>query len=165
MTSFRIRPKFEVFVETTSQEIVALLQQGLEMAGHPFDSVEFPGHLIIRTRKENQHYWSPQVDLTFEDQENGCLIRGRYGPHPNVWTLFVLLYLAIGILALFVSILGFTRINLGLEARILWLLPVLAAMALGMYLVSQIGQKLGAAETFDIHHFVEHCLDMKIDIV
>ena len=165
MTSFRIRPKFEVPVEKKSEEIVRILEHSLELSEHPFDSVEFPGHYILRIKKENQHYWSPQLNLIFEDDDTGCLILGRYEPHPNVWTLFLLLYLAIAILILFISILGLTRINLGMEAKILWILPVLGVMALGMYLVSQIGQKLGAEETFDIHHFVETSLEMKIHIV
>ena len=165
MTSFRIRPKFEASVEKTSEEIIKILNHGLELANHPFDSIDYPGHFIIRIKKENQHYWSPQLNLTFDDQENGCLVRGRYEPHPNVWTLFVLLYLALSILVLFVAILGLTRINLGMEARILWILPILGALAAGMYLVSQIGQKLGAEETFDIHHLVENSLEMKIHIV
>ena len=165
MTSFRIRPKFEAPVEKTSDEIIRIVNHGLELADHPFDSIEYPGHFIIRVKKENQHYWSPQLNLTFEDQDHGCLVRGRYEPHPNVWTLFVLLYLAISILILFVAILGLTRINLGMEAHILWILPILVATAAGMYLVSQIGQKLGAEETFDIHHFIENSLEMKIHIV
>jgi hypothetical protein len=165
MTSFRIRPKFEASLEKTPEEIIKILNYGLELAGHPFDAIDYPGHFIIRIKKENQHYWSPQLNLTFEEEERGCLVRGRYEPHPNVWTLFVLLYLAISILILFVAILGLTRINLGIEAKILWLLPILAATAAGMYLVSQIGQKLGAEETFDIHHFVENNLEMKIHIV
>lgn len=165
MTSFRIRPKFEVPVEKGPEEIVKILKHHLELADHPYDSVEFPGHFIIKIKKENQHYWSPQLNLILEEQSNCCLLRGRYEPHPNVWTLFILLYLAISILILFIGILGFTRINLGLEAKVLWLLPLLGAMALGMYLVSQIGQKLGAEETFDIHHFLENSLEMKIHIV
>ena len=165
MTSFRIRPKFEVPVEKKSDELIRILEHNLALAEHPFDSVEFPGHYILRIKKDHQHYWSPQLSLILEDDERGCLVKGRYEPHPNVWTLFVLLYLAIAILVLFISILGFTRINLGMEAKILWLLPVLGAMALGMYFVSQIGQKLGAEETFDIHHFVENSLEMKIHIV
>jgi hypothetical protein len=165
MTSFRIRPKFEVSLAKTSEETVRIILDGLKSANHPFDAVEFPGNLIIRCKKENQHYWSPQLNLMFDDDHSGCLIKGRYEPHPNVWTLFILLYLAIAILVLFVSILGFTRISLGMEAKVLWILPVLGAMAFGMYLVSQVGQKLGAEETFDIHYFVEKCLGIKIHII
>jgi hypothetical protein len=37
-------------------------------------------------------------------------------------------------------------------------------MATGLYFVSQIGQKLGAEETFALHHFVEENLGVKIHI-
>jgi hypothetical protein len=129
-----------------------------------FDVVEIPGHIILKIKKEAQHYWSPQLNLALEEVDDGTLIRGRYEPHHNVWTLFILIYLALSILALFVFIFGASQWGLGLPAKILWLIPVLLAMAAGLYFVSQIGQKLGAEETFALHHFVEENLGVKIHI-
>ena len=164
MTSFRIRPKFEFYTQQSSEHVISTIKEALAKANEPFDFVEFPGHIILRIRKELQHYWSPQLNLELLPEEERTLIKGRYEPHPNVWTLFVLCYLALGIMALFVGIIGFSRRSLDMPATILWILPALAVCALLLYLVSQLGQKLGAEETFDLHHFLESHLDVKIHI-
>ncbi len=166
MTSFRIRPKFEIEHEMSIPQMTNRIKEVLVQEGNPFDAVETPGHLILKVKKEDQHYWSPQLNLMFIETEgnSGIKIKGRYEPHHNVWTLFILLYLAIAILILFLSIIGFSRMGLGMSAKILWVVPVLGAMAIGLYIVSQIGQKLGADETYSLHHFIEYCLDRKIHI-
>ena len=77
---------------------------------------------------------------------------------PNVWTLFTLVYLAVGVLFVFISIIGFSQKALGNSSSILYVLPILVAVALTMYIISQMGQKLGAAQTYAIHYFFEEAL-------
>ncbi len=164
MTSFRIRPKFQIHLEKDSSTVLDDLRKGLEAEGNPFDTVEWPGHLVLKIKKEKQHYWSPQLNLQFIEADKGTDVSGRYEPHHNVWTLFILCYLSLTIMALFIGIIGFSRLSLGMSASMLWGLPVLAGVAILLYFVSQLGQKLGAEETFDLHHFVERHTGKNIDI-
>lgn len=166
MTSFRLRPRFEIETDQSEDTIVSKLRLKLESEGHPFDEVVIPDHYILKVKSEQQHYWSPQLNLKFNREEDDDIltISGRYEPHPNVWTLFMILYLAIGVLALFVAVLGFSRMSLGMSAPILWILPVLAALAVFLYILTQLGQKLGAEQTFDLHHFLEQAIGRDIHI-
>ncbi len=165
MTSFRIRPKFEIHMDQSVEEVTAGLKKALIDEDHPFDLVEIPGHLILKIKEADQHYWSPQLNMKFESDETQTIVRGRFQPHHNVWTLFVLCYLAIGVITLFIGIIGFSRMSLGMSSQILWSLPILAAVAFGLYFISQLGQKLGAEETYDLHHFAERTLRQSIKIV
>jgi uncharacterized membrane protein YbaN (DUF454 family) len=81
---------------------------------------------------------------------------------PNVWTLFAIIYLAIGVLSTFISIIGFSQRALGEESKILYIIPILLFLALSMYIASQLGQKLGAAQTYAIHYFFQEALEEKI---
>ncbi len=166
MTSFRIRPRFEVVLDQPKDTLIDSLRSKIENrpSTPPCDVIFVPGHVRFKIKKEEQHYWSPQLDLTFLEEDVGTVIKGRYGPHQNVWTLFALLYLATAILTLFVAIIGFSRWSLGLTAHILWVLPVLLGFAAFLYILSQVGQKLGAEETFTLHHFLEELLGRKIHI-
>ena len=166
MNSLRIRPKFSVLSPKPQDQIVAELQgkNTDDHGSHPCRLQVFPNRFKLSIRKEHQHYWSPVLEVTMEEEEEGTLLTGRYGPHQNVWTLFTMLYLGIGILTLFISIIGLARMSLGLSARILWTIPVLVVTALFLYIVSQIGQKLGSDEITSLHHLVEELLDRKIDI-
>jgi hypothetical protein len=165
MTSFRIRPRFQVIVSAPPDTVLERLQTTLSNPDCPFVGRVIPGHAVLKIPAEARHFWSPQLDLSIEAHERGTLVRGLYGPHPDVWLLFTLGYGVISISSLFVSIFGFTRVSLGLAAPILWLLPVLGSLALLLYLASQVGQKLGAAQTFTLHHFFEQTIGDKVNIV
>ncbi|MFZ1562415.1 MAG: hypothetical protein WAT37_20920 [Saprospiraceae bacterium] len=160
MASFRVRPRFEIESKKTMDEIIHLVKEKLKHNTHNLHGQAMQDHITIRVNKSHRHYWSPQLSILMqrESGDNETKITGIYGPMPNVWTLFALGYLAIGVLFTFISIIGFSQRALGNECKILWMLPVLATIAALMYLSSQMGQKLGAAQTYAIHYFFEEAL-------
>ena len=160
MASFRVRPRFEIESTKTMEEIILLVKEKLKHNNHNLHGQAMHDHITIRVNKSHRHYWSPQLGILMQREhgDNDTKITGIYGPMPNVWTLFAVGYLAIGVLITFISIIGFSQRALGHESKILWVLPVLAAIAMFMYLSSQMGQKLGAAQTYAIHYFFEEAL-------
>jgi hypothetical protein len=67
-------------------------------------------------------------------------------------------------LALFVTIIGTSQLMLELPGRILWILPFLGGMGFFLYILSQTGQKLGAEQTFTLHHFFEYTMERKTPV-
>lgn len=165
MTSFRIRPRFQMIATDSPPTLESRLKERLAQPGSPCMGRVIPGHAVLKIPVAERHFWSPQLDLSLEPHESGTLIRGLYGPDPSIWVLFAFGYGAIATLSLFISIFGFTRLSLGLEAPILWALLALGVCALGLYIASQIGQKLGAEQTFTIHHFFEETVGNRVHIV
>ncbi len=151
-------------VELTPDEVKERFRERIAQPGSPCTAAYFPEHVILRLPIEEQHLWSPQLELALEAKENGALIRGMYGPKPQVWTFFTIAYGAIGVLGLFIAIIGFSQLSLGMPAHVLWVLPVLAGAAVFLYMLSQTGQKLGAEQTFTLHHFFEETLNNKTPI-
>jgi hypothetical protein len=164
MTSFRIRPRFELWVPESPDAVQARIHSRLNDVRDICNGTTIPGHIVLKIEAEEQHFWSPQLSLNLEAQDEGTLISGLYGPNPNVWLLFTFGYGTIGMLALFISIFGFSRMSLGMSAPILWALPVLGAAAVGLYLASQIGQKLGAEQTFTLNHFFEEAIGRRVHV-
>ena len=160
MASFRIRPKFEMTTSKTMDEIISLVKAKLHTNTHHLHGQAMHDHITIRVNKDHRHYWSPQLSILMyrEPEDTTTRLVGVYGPMPNVWTLFTLSYLAIGVLITFISIIGFSQRTLGNEANILWALPFLMILAIALYLFSQLGQKLGAAHTYLIHYFFQDAL-------
>ncbi len=154
MSSFRIRPRFKHFIRIDKNGLehiilTALAQEKL------FVFLHVPGHIFIKIHPSERHVWSPQLDLSFEQDGETVIVRGLYGPNPTLWALFFFGYAFIGLMALFLGIWGFSVWTLGREASVLWALPGLGVASLILYLVSQAGQKLGAQQMFEIHHFYE----------
>ena len=122
------------------------------------------GHVDIKIPVAERHYWSPQLHISTEQTDDGTIIRGLYGPNPTVWGLFFFGYLTVGVLSFFAAFWGFSQLTLGHDARILWALPVLAVVALVLYLIAQMGQKIGADQMFRLHYFYEEIFHDKVPI-
>ncbi len=164
MTSFRVRPRFTHSCTDSVPEIFNKLSDGLEKNKDKINGIIHEPHATIRIVHKNQHFWSPQLSLYVYHDDERTLMKGRYGPHPSVWVIFLFAYSILGLAFFFISTVGLVRLSLHLESQILWVLPVLIILALIAYLVAQTGQKMGVEQTFTIHHFVEDTLGEKIHI-
>lgn len=165
MTSFRLRPRFQHSTPHPPEEVQQMIAANLESASGTITGNVDIHYIVLKIPLKDRHYWSPQLNLTLEPLESGTKIYGLYGPNPTVWAMFFFSYAAIGILALFISIIGFSQWALGLKAGILWFLPVLGGLAVILYLTAQLGQKKGAEQTFTLHQFYENTIHKKIHIV
>ena len=164
MTSVRIRPRFQKQLSGPPEYVATLIEEAMSNQDLDLCISRRPGHIVLSVGQEERHYWSPQLDLSLERNEDGTLIRGLYGPNPQVWTMFILGYGAISVLSFFILIIGGSRYMLDLPSGILWALPGLGVIALSLYLVGQFGQKLGAEQTFLLHHFFEDTVHERVHI-
>lgn len=164
--SFKIRPRFKVETSMRFEDLQERIQNALKSEDAPCKGHIIPGHATFYLPQEHQHYWSPQLSLTFEKNDEGgkgCILRGLYGPRPHVWTLFLLFYTIIGTAFFFIGIYGLSHLSLDKPATILWLEPLLIAIFLTLYLVAYYGQKLGSKQIVLLHIFIEDALGIKID--
>jgi len=103
--------------------------------------------------------WSPHLSVQVEYREGGSLLRGRYGPHPELWTLFVFLYAAVGFLTVIGLVLGFVQWQSGMDPWGLWSTGI-GAVGLGiLYLISMAGQRLGAHQMEDLRRRVDQLVE------
>lgn len=163
MSSFRIRPRFKHQVAGQKEALENLIKEKLKTQTQ-FRSTHLPGHIYIRIHPTQQHFWSPQLHLTFEQEEGHVIIRGLYGPNPTVWAVFFFGYVILSLLACFVAVWGFSLWSLNKPVDILWGVPVLSIIAAVMYIAGQFGQKMAAQQMFDIHHFYESITHDKVII-
>jgi hypothetical protein len=165
MSSIRIRPRFKLSNDNTSEEILGKIRLSLNDGNCDFYAESLLNNfVIIKMKAEHQRFWSPQLSISIDKTASGCVLRGLYAPRPTIWSFFIFLYTGIGVGVLFSGLYGLARISLNLQAPILWLLPVLLGFALFLYLLAQAGQKFSAQQMFDIHHFFEKSIGVKIRI-
>lgn len=157
-----IRPRFRAISNDDMDTIKEKLSTSLENKDATCQGKIIHGHATFSLPTKDQHYWSPQLGLSFEETEEGTLLRGLYGPRPEVWTMFVLFYSVVGLASLVVLIIGFSQFSLGKPAEILWLLPVLITVFLTLFLVANRGKNLGKEQIIILHHFLENSTGLKI---
>lgn len=149
-----IRPRFKLPNATPSELLIQQITQALMEQDAPIKGTVAGHHITLRIPVDKQHYWSPQLDLEIEEQAEGSLIRGLFGPSPSVWFMYVFFYSILGFASLIVTIMGFSQLNLGLSARILWILPVTLVLFIFAYSTARAGQKLGEEEMRELYNFL-----------
>lgn len=154
----KIRPTFEILSEQPPEEIRSRLKR-LTAMPERCDASVLRGYAVLRIRPEDQHYWSPQLNVDWDKGDEGTRVKGRFGPRPSVWTLFAGFYL----LSIFVGamglIFGLAQRQLDLTPWALWLVPP-ALIFLGVaYTIALSGQKLGHDQMDDLEKILNESIN------
>ncbi len=165
MSSFRLRPRFSHVVELGLEEARAWIVEQVQKSGARCEVKNFPGFICLRIPEEDRHYWSPRLNLSLEAEgDSKTLVQGTYGPNANMWASFLYGYLLVGSLGLFSAILGFCQKSLGMEPWGLWIFVLMLLIALGLYVMAQFGQKVGAKQMFQLHLIYEGAVGNEVEI-
>jgi hypothetical protein len=160
---FSVRPYFIVRTSDNVESLAQKIKDALSSEGVNCKGWVDQEYASLYLPEELQHFWSPHLSLTFDTQEEGSILRGRYGPKPTVWTMFLFIYAIIGFALLIISIIGLSNYSLDRSAAILWWIPVLLFLFLSLYLVAFFGQKLGHDQMLILHQFTENAIGVTID--
>lgn len=153
-----VRPTFELPLAAPVARVVETLHAALaENAQHPFQA-RGP-HLVLTVRPDARHFWSPWLTMEAAPAETGSVLHGRFSPKPTVWTGFMLAYIALTTAGCFGLMFAVSQVFIGHSA---WLALVLSALfllaALGLYIASQVGQRLARAQMDELQDIVRGAL-------
>lgn len=158
MSVIEIRPRFEQFIPLPSAELRERLAAALQHPEAEIRGVVYEHYALLTIPHEKRHFWSPQMNLSIEPTPDGTTVRGLIGPHPTVWLMFTFIYALLAFISLIVLITGFSRVNLGLAAPELWVLPFTGGLALALYFAAKTGERLGRQEMEALYHFLGKAL-------
>lgn len=156
MTTVRLRPTFSVPTDLEVSDLFSRLQRAVD------DEPEYEGkfasrHALISVSQANRHFWSPWLHVEVREQEDVHTVFGRFSPHPSIWTAFTFSYLAIGVLIFFSAIFGWSQQLAGESAWTFFLIPVWLVIALLLWVVSQVGQRLASDQMHELKAFLLDC--------
>lgn len=154
----RHRPRFEQAVALPADRVSRMLAHGLQTSDCPCVGMVRSRHAWIHIRDDERHFWSPTLDLTLEEVPDGTLLRGRFAPHPNIWTFFMFVYAALTVTSCIAAMLGLSQAMLGQPP--VGLAAALAGVALigFVYGAAFIGQGLGSEQMAQIRLFLDRCV-------
>lgn len=150
-----MRPQFEVMLPVEQQQLLARVRDGLHCSEPRVHAQMAHNTLELLVDETDRHYWSPWLSVIIDEHEDGSRVRGRFGPHPAVWTMFMSMHIFLVLSAMSGGILGFTHWLLGHTPWALIAVPICGVLMLGVYLASLIGQGAGA----DQMHVLRAALD------
>ncbi len=155
----QMRPSFVVEVEGSSDSVLEALQHELEANKSRYTGKVFPGHAVVSHHPSGRTFWSPHLFIDIEDQADGkAVLRGRFSPHPTVWSVFLSIY-GVLIIASFAAIVyGMVQVSLTQPPWAFVGVPVAIALAGFVYGATLIGQGLGAEQMYEIRALVDRAV-------
>lgn len=153
--SAELRPRIKIISELTKEEVLERLKSRLDDDNNYFTGWAKEGYALISLPEKEKKVWTPQLNLQIDDHEGGSEVRGVIGPSASVWTAFAFTFSILGFVA-FVSLFwGFSRLSLDYSAEILWLVPIMSIIILGVYLLARVGQQMSRNQVKELKNFVE----------
>jgi hypothetical protein len=144
MTAPRVRPRFELELAEDPDRVMEKLRRRLPECPH-CTGVSVGRHAELFVPEAEKRVWSPWLSVTADEAgEGGAVLRGRFAPHPHVWTLYMFLSFALGFSLLVGVTWGYAQWAMDKTPWALLSLPLGAVLGIALYLVSLAGQKLGS---------------------
>lgn len=164
MPQIAVRPRFKKLSPLKRETLELLIKEQLQKTDSPCTGHFVDGFIVLRIPKHERHLWSPELSLSFEQREDGTLIRGLYGPDPALWAFFFYGRAFTILVATFISVGMFSEWWLNKELK--YALPFTLSLVAGavLYAMAQIGRKLGEPQTHTIHTFIEDCLGQYVEL-
>jgi hypothetical protein len=88
-------------------------------------------HICLSLPPGERRFWSPTLDLDLEPLEEGCRMRGYFGPHPNTWSMYLAGFAFLILVSAAALIIASSQWILGQPATALLALPVCLILLIG----------------------------------
>src|SRR5690606_13354897 len=150
-----LRPRFEMELELPCSQLVANFSEVKKLQSKFIVSC-VDDHIFIKLPKKEQHFWSPQLHLELaEKAETKCLLKGFFGPNPSVWTMFIFLHVAVGILFMVNATWLYSNYNLGNSKNIQIMIAIgLILTWILLYFAGAMGKKKGKPDMRELYNFM-----------
>lgn len=161
MANVSFRPRFKFETPMTMEELVGKVKdQVKERNANGFKSKVLRYHIVLKYPPEKLHFWSPQLDVNLEKQDNGLtLVRCLFGPAPTVWTMFMFFYSICGVLAVIGLMIGFSQQTLGETPWAFWVALVGTLGGAALFVAAQQGKAMAQEEMMELKLFLDAALD------
>lgn len=154
-----LRPRFKFDVKATNQQLLASFeQQRTKQDNFVVNRVE--DHVFIRFPKHQQHYWSPQLHLEINQNEEGhTTVHGLFGPNPTIWTMFMFLHFVVAGLFIALAIWTYSKMTLDEPFAIpLFLTLFMIVIWFALYFIGRMGKTKGKPDMYKLHAFMRDIL-------
>ena len=155
-----MRPRFKLQLPVERETWLQKLRWLLDNEPGCLRGQVFRKHAVLEVCDKERTFWSPYLNLEVEDEPDGSAVRGRFSPHPNVWTMFMGVYILLALAGLGGLSYGIVQYTLGQTPWAFLIAPAAVAMFGFVYGATLIGQGLGAEQMYTMRSLVDRvCCD------
>ncbi|MCL7755023.1 GTP-binding protein [Polaribacter sp. Z022] len=156
-----LRPRFTIDLENSKELVLKRFSDEFKKEQTTYKGSIVDGHIFIRVSKKEEHFWSPQLHLEIIEKTNkSSLLKGLFGPKPQVWTLFMFVHFVIGISFLGFGVMLYSKLSLNepivLPVIMMVFLPLFWTL---LYFLGKIGKSTGKQQMEGLHDFMIQVID------
>ncbi len=149
-----VRPTFELTLTEPPERAMAMVEEALQADTRHPHQIRGP-HVVLTVPPDARHFWSPWLTMEVSPAATGSVLHGRFSPKPAVWTGFMFGYITLTTAGSFGLMFA---VSLAIIGKSVWIAAVCSIVfflaAAGMYVASQIGQRLARAQMHELHAMV-----------
>lgn len=149
MTAPTVRPTFEFEVGLDPSIVMENLRRRLPESPR-CTGMSVGLHAELFVPESERRVWSPWLSVTARETGQGTIVRGRFAPHPSIWTLYLFLAFGLGFALLVGLTWGYAQWAMESTPWALWSAVLIVTLASGLYGISLIGQRLGASQMMQL---------------
>ena len=157
-----LRPTFELPVEVSRNLAIDRLANAYQEVGNPQAFFMHGEYGELHLPKEQHRLWSPHLSFYVTEDNATTLVRGRFAPRPDVWTLVWILYLLLAFTAFFSLIMAVSQIAIGENSIWHWI-TIVSLTAIGLiYLIANVGQSWSSDQMEQLRSQLNQILSEKV---
>ncbi len=153
MTARLVRPRFEIDFVSDPDAVMEEVRSRLPECPH-CTGMSVGRHAELFVPQAERRVWSPWLSVTAHERGDGTVLKGRFAPHPSVWTLYLFLSFGLGFALLVGTSLGYAQWATERTPWALVSIPLVGLLGMALYLASQVGQRLGAEQMDRLQHAI-----------
>jgi hypothetical protein len=139
---WRLRPTFEIPLDSSRSEAIEKLRGEYERTNNGASFLMFGEYGELHLPAEEHRLWSPHLSFYVTEHDEQVLVRGRYAPRLDVWTLIWIVYLLMAFSVFFGLIIAYCQWALHESMWGVWVAIVGLIAIVLCYVVAHIGQQL-----------------------
>ena len=151
-----LKPRFRMELDESETEILHKFMAGLEQSDLKYPNKIVDQHIIIDVLPEEEHFWSPQLQIEIDKDENEkTIVKGLLGPKPKVWTFFMFLHFFVAVAFCIFLVIFYTNWSLNQEYGFaLSMCIVMPILWIVLYFSGQLGKRFGYKQMLELHDFM-----------
>lgn len=162
MSFFTVQPSFTLDMPLPSDELMPRIRAAIKQPDLRELARSAGTCLELKVAFDQQRFWSPQLNVQASDVDSGSQLYCRYSPRPEVWTMFMAIYLVVACLIFAACIYGYVQWYLDDTPWSLLFIPIGVIGILALHLMSLAGQRLSADQMDELRGRLDELLSRAV---
>jgi ABC-type multidrug transport system fused ATPase/permease subunit len=155
-SNIHLRPRFKMELNENQDDLISKFKANLSDGDCKYCSKIVDGHIVIDVPKNENHFWSPQLNIEIEQTDiDKTIVKGLFGPKPQVWTLFMFFHFAVAVAFIGFVVMAYVQWSLktdfSLALTIVIALPIVWVL---MYFLGRLGKSTGNKQMDELYQFM-----------